>query len=109
MTCASPRWIDNSIRTFTDSDRTLEKRFIKAKESITKRFSDLDDAFTKRLTETDLNLEQRITDSEVCHTTLISESEQHQEAHIYAIAKSTGSLETWRQESDGTVEDEQDH
>ncbi|CAD6243966.1 unnamed protein product [Miscanthus lutarioriparius] len=90
---------------FGDSDRALEKRFTEVEESVTKRFTDLDNSLTKRLADSDLNWERRITDSEVCQTTLITVSEQRQEAFVSAVAKSTGNLESWRQESEGAVDD----
>ncbi|CAD6232446.1 unnamed protein product [Miscanthus lutarioriparius] len=90
---------------FIDSDTRLEKRFREVDESITKRFTEFDDAITKRLFDYDLNWERRITDSELRQSTLLTELDQRQDRRLAAIEQSTGSLESWRQESEGEVDD----
>lgn len=90
---------------FAECSRDLEQRLGDIDESIIKRFSDADDALTTRFAESDLNWERRITDSEIRQAELVVAAELRQEARLTAVVKATGSLESWRQESEGAVDD----
>ncbi|XP_066357372.1 uncharacterized protein [Miscanthus floridulus] len=90
---------------FGDSDAKLEQRFTEVDDSITKRFTEFDDNITKRLADSDLNLERRITDSELRQSTLFTEFEQRQDKRISTVEQAAGTLESWRQESEGAVDD----
>jgi len=90
---------------FDDTSRKLELRFAEVDDTITTRISEFDTDLSKRLADSDLNWERRITDSEVRQSTLISEVEKRHDDHVGAIAKVAGSLEAWRQESAGAVDD----
>jgi hypothetical protein len=88
---------------FADSNAKLEQRFAAIDDSITKRINEVDDAFNKRFSESDLDWERRITDSEVRHLSLITASEKHQDDPVDIITKATSDIQSWRQESEGTV------
>lgn len=90
---------------FTNSNTKLEKRFGEVDESITKRFTEFNDAITKCLSDSDLNWECGITDFELWQSTLLTKLDQCQDRHLATIEQSTGSLESWRQESEGKVDD----
>jgi hypothetical protein len=90
---------------FADSSREVTQRLGDFDESFSKRLADIEDSFSKRFAESDLDWERRITDSEIQHSELIIAAEQRQENRLNAVVKATGSLESWRQESEGTVDD----
>ena len=73
-------------------------------DSITRRISEFDTSISKHLTDSILNWECRITDSKVRQSTLISEVEQCHHDRVGTITKAVGSLETWRQESEGAMD-----
>ena len=88
-----------------DNERVLDQRFLGIDENISKRFADFDDDISKRFADSNLNWERRITDSEMRQTSLITASEQRQESRVNTITTATGSLESWRQESEGEFDD----
>jgi hypothetical protein len=90
---------------FTDSHNKLELRFTAVDDTISKRIAEVNDAFAKRFADSDLNWERRITDLEMRQISLISDSEQRQEALIAPVTKAAGELQSWHQESEGTVHD----
>lgn len=90
---------------FTDSDRKLEERLSEVDATITKRFDDTDHVLTQRFVESDLNWERRLLDSEIRQSSIFTELEQRQEGRFDRLEQSAGALESWRQESEGAVDD----
>lgn len=90
---------------FADSDNKLEQWLVAVDDAITMCFAEVDDSITKRFSDSDLNWERRITDSEVHHSNLLSELKQRQDSRLLSIEQVAGTLESWRQESEGAVDD----
>ncbi|CAD6224880.1 unnamed protein product [Miscanthus lutarioriparius] len=101
---------------FIDSSRLLEKRFVDVDKSVTKHLANVDDSLNKRLTEvddtlnkrladSDLSWERRITNSELHQNNLIAEAERRQDDRIFGVMKVAGALESWRQDSEGAMDD----
>jgi hypothetical protein len=88
-----------------DSEKQIEQRITDFDDSVTKRFSAADDSLAQRFAESDLNWERRITDSEVRQSDLISHIEKRQDARIDSVLQATGDLQSWKQESEGAVDD----
>jgi hypothetical protein len=58
----------------------------------------------QRFAHSDLNWERHITDSEICQVDLIAHIEKRQDGRIDSAIQATGDLQSWKQESEGAVD-----